>query len=173
MPCLRFRYFLRCQHLIRRFGYADIFVVPARLGKGGGLFPFLARTLTLPDDVELLGALTPCVRGGCARRRPTKPNRSNSIQKSRGCHRRSRPLHAHVRTFYPYVRKKHRQLSAYRSSCKTACEQPTSFASSQKASCTAPVFRPGSEQRKRIGISWHKMPGICYFDIQDYELSTQ
>ena len=47
---------MEAQHLIRRFGYAGFFVVPARLGKGGWLFPFLARTLTLPDDVELLGA---------------------------------------------------------------------------------------------------------------------
>jgi len=74
-----------------------------------------------------------------------KPLKFNS--KSRDCHRRSRPLHAHVRTFYPYARKKHRQLSAYRSSCKTACEQPTSFAPSQKTFCSTPASRFGSEQK--------------------------
>jgi hypothetical protein len=62
-------------------------VVPARLGKGGWLFPFLARTFTLPDDVELLGALTNGFSGAAvcdiARRSHKSLNSAHFIKSSR------------------------------------------------------------------------------------------
>jgi len=55
--------------------------------------------------LTLSGIGSNAVRQGRLRKTPfnkAKPLKFNS--KSRGCHRRSRPLHAHVRTFYPYAR---------------------------------------------------------------------
>jgi len=126
MPCLRFRYFLRCQHLIRRFGYADIFVVPARLGKGGGLFPFLARTLTLPDDVELLGALTPRVCGAaCSATSLADAVKARTLTNFKKAPARSVRNTRMLEPFYPYEQRAIAPCHCTAASFKTAHELPT------------------------------------------------